>query len=146
MIHQPIMRRLAWAAVVLSGFASMQSAGADLAVIANPSMKLTEISAGELRDVFLGTKTALRDAGQVQPVLKKAGPELTEFSTAYLGKTPSALLTYYRSLVFTGRWSMPVSLTSDEEVIAYVARTKGAIGFVHTAAAASSSVKTLKVK
>jgi TonB family protein len=37
---------------------------------------------------------------------------------------------YYRSLVFTGRGSMPRTLDSDEAVVAYVAKTRGAIGYV----------------
>jgi len=37
---------------------------------------------------------------------------------------------YYRTLVFTGTGAMPKMLTSDTEIVAYVARTKGAIGYV----------------
>jgi ABC-type phosphate transport system substrate-binding protein len=63
----------------------------------------------------------------------------------YLGKTDTALQTYYRSLVFTGKASMPKMLGSDAEVAAFVAKTKGAIGYV-SASAGASGVKTLEVK
>jgi ABC-type phosphate transport system substrate-binding protein len=55
------------------------------------------------------------------------------------------LQTYYRSLVFTGKASMPKTLAADTEVVAYVAKTKGAIGYV-SASAATEGVKTLEVK
>lgn len=120
------------------------AAASDLVVIANPDISVSEISLSDLRAVFLGTRTSLRGAGQVQPVLKKSGAALTEFSMEYLGKTASGLLIYYRSLVFSGKWSMPVTLESDAEMAAYVANTRGAIGFVRDASAAHG-VKTLKV-
>ena len=62
-----------------------------------------------------------------------------------LGKTDSALSTYYRSLVFTGKAAMPKICGSDAEVIAYVAKTKGAIGYV-SAEAKAPGTKTLGLK
>ncbi|MEP6960943.1 MAG: hypothetical protein ABI995_02635 [Acidobacteriota bacterium] len=118
--------------------------GTDLVVIANSESHLSQISADDLRAVFLGVKTSLKDAGQVQPVLRRPGSELTQFSAIYLGKSEAALLTYYRSLVFTGKWSMPVALNSDTDVVAYVEKTRGAIGFVN-AAAVRPAVRTVRV-
>ena len=103
---------------------------ADLKVIANPSVSVSSISADELKNVFLVTKTSL-SGGHVEPVLEKGGPTHEAFLKQYLGKTDAALNTYYKSLVFTGKAFMPKMLGSDAEVVAYVARTKGAIGYVN---------------
>ena len=54
------------------------------------------------------------------------------------------LQSYYQTLLFTGRGSMPKVLGSDAEVVAYVARTQGAIGYVSSAASAEG-VKTLAI-
>jgi TonB family protein len=62
----------------------------------------------------------------------------------YLGQNDDALQNYYRSLVFTGKGSMPKTLHSDEEVVAYVARTRGAIGYVSPSSPVDG-VKTLAV-
>jgi ABC-type phosphate transport system substrate-binding protein len=123
----------------LPGFAG------DLVVIANPGLPMSQISGDDLRAIFLATKTSLKDGHRVLPVLHKPGSAMAEFSAEYLGKTEAALRTYYRSLVFTGKWSMPVALGSDAEVVAYVAATRGAIGFVKDTAVAQG-VKALKVK
>ena len=119
--------------------------GADLKVIANPSVGATSISADELKGVFLVTKTSLNDGSHVEPVLMKGGAVHDAFLKEYLGKTDSSLQVYYRSLVFTGKASMPKTLGSDAEVEAYVAKTKGAIGYVSSGAAAAG-VKVLEVK
>src|SRR5260370_33468976 len=72
----------------------------DLKVIANPSVSVSSISADDLKNVFLATKTSL-SGSHVEPVLEKDGPAHQAFLRQYLGKTDAALNTYYRSLVFT---------------------------------------------
>lgn len=126
-------------------FAVWTVQAADIKVIANPSVGASSVSTDELKGVFLATKTSLSDGSHVEPVLEKGGAAHEAFLKEYLGKTDSALQTYYRSLVFTGKASMPKTLGADAEVVDYVAKTKGAIGYV-SAAASSPGVKTLEVK
>jgi hypothetical protein len=117
----------------------------DIIVIANPSVNATSVTGEELKSIFLLTKTALSDGSHVEPVLLKSGAAHETFLKEHLGKTDAALGAYYRSLVFTGKASMPKTLASDAEVVAYVAKTKGAIAYVH-AGAPVDGVKTLSVK
>jgi TonB family protein len=77
-------------------------------------------------------------------VLSKGGPAHATFLKDYLGLDNDALQNYYRALVFTGKRSMPKTLRSDEEVVAYVAKTRGAIGYVSSTAPVDG-VKTLAV-
>ena len=133
-------------ASTLFGFLTLSSAMAgDLKVIANSSVGTSSVSSDELKGVFLATKTSLSDGSHVEPVLLKAGATHEAFLKEYVGKSDAAFETYYRSLVFTGKASMPKSLASDADMVAYVAKTKGAIGYV-SSAAATAGVKTLDVK
>jgi ABC-type phosphate transport system substrate-binding protein len=118
---------------------------ADIKVIANPSVGTSAVSADELKGVFLGTKTSLSDGSHVEPVLLKSGAVHEAFLKEYVGKTDDALNTYYRSLVFTGKGSMPKAFASDADVVSFVEKTKGAIGYVGASASAGSA-KTLDVK
>ncbi|PWT99027.1 MAG: hypothetical protein C5B51_27985 [Terriglobia bacterium] len=118
---------------------------ADLKIIANPSVSASSLSSDELKGVFLATKTSLGDGSHVEPVLEKGGPVHESFLKTYLGKTDNALETYYRSLVFTGKGSMPKTVAGDADVVEYVAKTKGAIGYVGSGANIAG-VKTLEVK
>jgi ABC-type phosphate transport system substrate-binding protein len=133
---------LAVTAVAIFALSNLQAA--DIKVIANSSVGASSISADELKDVFLLTTSSVGGA-HVEPVLAKGGTTHEAFLKQYVGKTESALATYYRSLVFTGKASMPKSFASENEVAEYVAKTKGAIGYV-SAGAAASGVKTLDVK
>ena len=120
------------------------ASAAELKVIANPSVGASSVSADEVKAVFLATKTSLSDGSHVEPVLLKSGATHEAFVKQYLGKSDSALQTYYRSLVFTGKGSMPKALSTDAEVVAYVTKTKGAIGYVSSGTAAGGA-KTLTV-
>ena len=132
-------------ATVVGICAAVTASAADIKVIANPNVGASSVSADELKGVFLATKTSLSDGSHVEPVLEKDGPVHEAFVKEYLGKTDSALQTYYRSLVFTGKASMPKTLAADAEVVAYVAKTKGAVGYV-SAGASTAGVKTLEVR
>jgi hypothetical protein len=57
------------------------------------------------------------------------------FLKDFLDINDDALQSYYRTLVFTGRGSMPKALDSEADVVAYVTKTRGAIGYVSSTAA-----------
>jgi TonB family protein len=113
-------------ALLLAGEAYAQG----VKVIANSSVQATSISASDLKSVYLEEKSSLAGSGHVEPVLAKGGPAHDAFLKQVLRRTDSDLQMYYRSLVFTGRGSVPRTLDSDQAVIAYVAKTRGAIGYV----------------
>jgi len=116
----------------------------DVKVIANPSVAPSEISSDDLKAVFLAVKTSI-GGSQVEPVLGKSGRAHDAFLKGYLGKSDATLTAYFRGLVFTGKASMPKVCDSDAEVVAYVAKTKGAVGYIGAAVAAQGT-KTLAVK
>jgi ABC-type phosphate transport system substrate-binding protein len=116
----------------------------DVKVIANPSVGASEISTADLKAVFLAVKTTIGDS-QVEPVLAKSGRTQDIFLKEYLGKSDAALTAYFRGLVFTGKASMPKMYDSDAEIVAYVAKTKGAVGYI-SAGVAAQGTKTLAVK
>ena len=137
--------KILFVAAVLVLFAAVAVQAAEVKIIANPSVSAAAVSADELKRVFLLTKNTLDDGSHVEPVVAKGGPTHDAFLREYLSKTDSALQTYYRSLVFTGKASMPKTLGSEAEVAAFVAKTKGAIGYVGSGTAAPGT-KTLEVK
>jgi len=139
------MRHLHYLFVAALTIGVAVATAADVKVIANASVGASSVSADELKGVFLGTKTSLSDGSHVEPVLLKSGAVHEAFLKEYVGKTDDALNTYYRSLVFTGKGSMPKVLASDADVVSFVEKTKGATGYV-SAGTSAGSAKTLEVK
>jgi ABC-type phosphate transport system substrate-binding protein len=118
---------------------------AAIKVIAHVSVNVSEVSRDDLKGVFLETRTSLPDGSHVEPVLLKSGDAHDAFVKQFTGKSTAGLESYYRSLVFTGKGAMPKVLNSDAEVVAYVKKTKGAIGYVSDGAS-TDGVKILVVK
>jgi ABC-type phosphate transport system substrate-binding protein len=120
-------------------------AQAQAVVIANPSVKSADVSKSDLRDVFTGAASSLKDGSHVTPVLLKSGTANDEFLSTYVGKNDSAFRAGWRSLVFSGQATMPKSLDSDTAVVEYVAHNAGAIGYI-SKASPHEGVKVLAVK
>jgi ABC-type phosphate transport system substrate-binding protein len=129
---------------VLIALLFASSARAQVLVIANPSVKATDISKSDLKEVFTGASTSL-GGGNVVPVLLKAGTAHEEFLQIYIGKNDAAYRAGWRSLVFSGQASMPKSLEGDAAVVDFVAHNPGAIGYIGKASP-HEGVKVLAVK
>jgi ABC-type phosphate transport system substrate-binding protein len=119
--------------VIFGSLVLVAEAHAQVIVIANQSVKPSDISKNELRDVFIGAASGLKDGSLIAPILLKAGPTTNEFLAAYIGKSESAFRISWRSLVFSGQASMPKSLNSEAAVVEFVAHTPGAIGYINKA-------------
>jgi len=124
---------------------SASAARSQVIVIANAGVKASEISKGDLRDVFTGATTALPGGGSVVPVLLKAGTVHEEFIKAYIGKSDTAFRAGWRSLVFSGQASMPKSLDGEAAVVEFVLHSGGAVGYI-SRATPHEGVKVLTVR
>lgn len=123
------LSRLCFTAGLILAAALTAFAG-DLKIIANPSVRANSISMSELRSVFLLQRRTLKDGSSVEPVLAKSTVTTNAFMRRYLNRDADEVHTYYQGLVFTGKGATPRQLNSETEIVAYVARTKGAIGYV----------------
>jgi ABC-type phosphate transport system substrate-binding protein len=120
-------------------------AEAQVVVIANTSVKSADISKDDLRDVFTGNATTLKDGTRVVPILLKAGTAHEEFLQVYIGKNDAAYRAGWRSLVFSGQAAMPKTLDGDAEAVAFVSHNAGAIGYI-SSATPHEGVKVLSVR
>jgi ABC-type phosphate transport system substrate-binding protein len=108
-------------------------AQAQVIVIANSGVKLVDISKNDLRDLFNGASTNLKDGIHATPVLLKAGATHNDFLNSYIGKNDTAFRANWRSLVFSGQASMPKSLDSESDIVNFVSHNSGAIGYINKA-------------
>jgi ABC-type phosphate transport system substrate-binding protein len=116
----------------------------EVVIVANKSVKASEVSVAEIRDVFNGDKTSLSDGSHVVPVTLKGGPVHEAFLKKFLGKGDAAFRAAWRSLVFAGQGTMPKTFDTEAALIDYVAATPGAIGYVGKDP--GDTVKKLSVK
>jgi len=112
----------------------------DLYFICNKTVKTTELSQFEIKNIFLGKKTIWKDGNKITIVILKKKKPFQKFLKTIVMKNPIQFQLYWRNMVFTGKGIIPEAFRDEDKVVAYVAKTDGAIGFV------SSGIDTGKVK
>ena len=115
-------------------------------VVVHPTNGADAVTRRQLQELFLKKVTHWPDGTGVFPV----EPPETSSPRAYflsdvIGKSAFAVKTFWNKRVFAGRDTPPVEKRSDDEVVAYVRATPGAIGYVAPSAAVEG-VKVLPVK
>ena len=100
-------------------------------VIVNGKNGARALDRKTLTDMFLKKRTLWGDDAAIQPVDQARNAQVRkQFSEQVLGRTVSAVRTYWNRLVFSGRGVPPPELATDDDVVKYVAKNRGAIGYV----------------
>ena len=113
--------------VLLGGVVSVQ---AGVVVVVYPDVPVETVGDQTLERIFLGKKTRWNDDLDVVPVMLKDGPVHDEFVEEHLDRSVSRFVTYWKQALFTGRGVPPRSFATEDELIFFVSRTPGAVGYV----------------
>lgn len=132
---------LAGLALAAAGMAS----AADCAFIAHPDCPVATLSKDEVKNILLGAKTKWDSAGAIRLVLPADGAVHASVAQEYTARTADQFDKFWKKQVFTGKGVLPDSFKTDAEVIAFIAKTPGAFGYVAQGAAATG-VKRIKVE
>lgn len=104
---------------------------ADVVVVANPRSGIDRLSRDEVINIFLGRFRQLPSGLSAQPVdLPATQPEKAIFYLWLVNKDLAEINAYWSRLIFSGRTTPPVQAKSTEDVIDFVAKTPGGIGYV----------------
>jgi len=115
-------------------------------IVAHESVTESELPKDVVAKIFLKQAPKFPGGVAAKPVdLNKASSVRADFSTAVLGRPVAAVETYWQQQIFAGREVPPPAKASDDEVLAFVRSTPGAIGYV-SAGAATAGVKVIAVK
>ena len=131
------------ASVFLNPGASAATAD-DLVIIANPGLGENSIESKDLQRIYLGKQTRWNDDTSIVPVMMKSGPLHEVFIEKYVDRSVQRFVTYWRQMVFTGKGVPPRSFTQEAELVEFVARTPGSVGFA-SAEADTSGIKILQL-
>lgn len=108
---------------------------ADMVVISNSG---TAVSAGEVKDIFLGEKQ-FAGGTKLIPVDNAALQE--RFLSKYMNMTGDKYNSMWTKKSFRDGLTPPAVKSADAEVIEYVKRTAGAVGYVSAAPAGVNVAK-----
>ncbi len=130
------------------GIQSATSASGELAIIVNANNPSGDITVEQVANIFLGKSRRLPDGTKVIPIDQLEG-ELprAEFYDKVVQKSQSQLNSYWSRQIFTGKGQPPFAVTSDSEVLEFIAANPNMIGYVDLAtvekAANAGEIKVL---
>lgn len=107
-------------------------AQAENVIIVHPGIKI-DLSQQDVERIFLGKTKTFPGGATAVPVNRQEGEKIrVAFDHRILGKNESQMKSYWAKLIFTGKAVPLKQLSSDKEVMEFVARHPGAIGYVNT--------------
>ena len=135
------------ATALLIAFAALPvsaRAQASFVVVVNATNPATNIPRSELSALFTKKTQEWGDGTPVFPVdLPGDDPVREAFTQAIHGKSPQAIRAYWQQQIFAGRQVPPPERDNDEQVLAYVRTTAGAVGYVRPTARLGPGVKVV---
>jgi ABC-type phosphate transport system substrate-binding protein len=113
------------------GQAARAESPPDFRVVIHPDNPVSSISQEFVTDVFLKRTTRWHDGEAAHPADQRADANVRKsFSDSVLRRSVSAVKRYWQQRIFSGRELPPPELESDDAVIGYVLKHRGAIGYV----------------
>lgn len=102
-------------------------------VVAHASVSEQQLNTSQLRAIFTMRQTRWADGQPIQVfVLESAHDKHVKFSRSYLKMFPYQLDAIWDRQRFSGIGSFPVKVQSEEEMLAVLQQTPGAIGYLST--------------
>jgi ABC-type phosphate transport system substrate-binding protein len=134
---------LGFLAVALFSPDVSQAGEEPIAVIVNKANPVRALSRDELRPFYLMTKTSWSSGQAVEPFnLPEASAVRTAFDETVLGMSPDEVARYWIDRRIRGDTRPPRKVQSPGTVVALVAKSEGAIGYVPLAEV-NASVKVV---
>ena len=112
------------------------------AVIVAANADASTLDHAQVQQIFMAKANKVGSANAVLVYQKPGAPTRVAFDEKVLGKPGPQLTGYWSKLIFTGRAKAPLEEATDAGVVAKVASTPGAIGYVDDAAV-DASVKVV---
>ena len=119
---------------------------APVSIIVNEANPLDTMERSDVIRAFLGQTALWQDETRVRPVDQSMASRVRkEFSEHILGQSLLGVKSYWQQQVFSGRAVPPPVKETEAEVLAFVAGTAGAIGYVSANVELPPSVKTVEL-
>ena len=100
-------------------------------LIVNPQNSVTSLDRKFVAEAFLKRTTTWPQGDSIRPVDQGSDSSARRrFSDDILSRSVAAVKNYWQQAIFSGRDVPPPELDSDEDVVRYVLRFPGAIGYV----------------
>ena len=125
------LKALAWTLLLVLPCSVVVAEAPPYRVIVNPNNVTTSIERKFLADAFLKKTTRWGNGDLIRPIdLVPDAAARRRFSDDVIKRSVEAVKSYWQQQLFSGRDVPPPELETDEEVVKYVLKNPGAVGYV----------------
>ena len=118
---------------------------AEFQIVANANVGFDQMSVTNFRKVYLKKVPVLPDGEAAYVVGLEEGDARKDIVKNVLRRSESSLNAYWSRLIFSGRTSMPRLFETDQQLLEFVAKTPGAIGFTNAGVELIDGVKAIEL-
>lgn len=137
MKRPPFARALA---AIALGIAALV-AHADHVFIAHPEVPVDRLTAAEAKAILDGSQVRFAGGPVIKLAVLSEGAVHEAVVSTYTGRNADQFDKWWKRQVFTGKAVMPAVFKTEDELVAYVARTPNALGYVGGGHAAAGAKK-----
>jgi ABC-type phosphate transport system substrate-binding protein len=113
--------------------------------VVNPGVTETSITTEDAKAILLGNKARWESSGNIKLIVQTDSALNEKVIRDFTQRTPDQFDKYWKKLLFTGKAVMPIQAKTDAEVIDFVSKTPGAMGYA-AKESVTDKVKVLAVK
>ena len=99
-------------------------------IIVNKTVTMSSIDSETIKNIYLGRKNQWDNGSKIYPVMLEGGQAHKNFVADVIKKTSKQFSSFWKKAVFTGKGKPPKAFASEVELVAYVAQTNNAIGYI----------------
>lgn len=115
-------------------------------IVVNAANPAGSVSKEKLAAYFLKKETRWGDGTKIAVVDRNPGAAVrVAFSKSVLGKDVAAVKSFWQRQLFSGRETPPAELDSDREILEFVAKSPGGLGYVSPGTDLGTGVKALRI-
>lgn len=131
------------AVLMWSTHTNTEAVTSDFLVIVNPQNPTSTVSKSKVSQILLKKTSRWDDDTPAAPVdLDSRSPIRETFSRDVHGRSVASIKSYWQRQIFSGKSVPPPEVSTDADVVQFVANNPGAIGYV-SAEAKTSGVKVV---
>ena len=116
--------------VVLTLLLAASADAEGVVFIASANVPETSLTATDVMNIFLGTKTTWSNGSKITFVTLKDGEPHSQFLKDYIKRNPSQFKNHWKKMLFTGKGVIPKSFDTDEAVVDFVSKNDNMIGYI----------------
>lgn len=120
-----------------------ETSAGEILVIAHPSVPAESLDQASIKNLFLGKTVQWDNSSMVTIVVSEKAEVHDMFLKKYVKRTKNQFRNVWRQNLFSGTGKQPIKANSIEELVDYVSKTDGAIGYISSDTQLPENIKVI---